>query len=90
MNNYIALSSLSMDLKRSALGYYRGSEKVAQRFWEEALLRKKEIDKSKLPLYVANLLDSLESLATINDKRKLAEDILLYSILFQNASLKLK
>lgn len=90
MNNYISLSSLAMDLKRVANGYYHGSDKTAQKFWQEALLRRGEIDKSKLKPYIAELLDNLEHLNNTQDKQKLAEDVLLYSILFQNASLKLK
>ncbi len=90
MNNYISLSSLSMDLKRAALGFYKGSDKMAERFWQEASLRRGQIDKSNVPVYVANLLDSLEHLTQIADKKKAAEDILLYSVLFQNAALKLK
>lgn len=90
MNNYISLSSLAMDLKRTANGYYRGSDRMAQRFWEEALKRKSEIDRSKVAPYIVKLLDSMESVIQIEDKQKAAEDILLYSILFQNASLKLK
>lgn len=90
MNNYISLSSLSMDLKRAALGFYKGSDNMAQRFWIEAMSRKGEIDKATVPVYIARLLDSLEDLIKNVDKKKAAEDMLLYSVLFQNAALKLK
>ena len=42
MDNKIILSSLAMDLKRAAIGYNRGSYIMADRFFEEALKRKKE------------------------------------------------
>lgn len=38
--NLIVLSSLAMDLKRAAIGLNRGSNKMANRFFEEALKRK--------------------------------------------------
>lgn len=90
MNNYVSLSSLAMDLKRAAEGYFRGSEKMAQRFLQEAKARKKEIDRNEVAPYVAKLLDNLEDTVQDKDKQKVAEDLLLYSILFQNASLRLK
>lgn len=90
MNNYIALSSLAMDLKRASNGFYRGTDKTAQRFWKEALKRKAEVDMSLVAPYVSDLLNSMENIVNSEDKRKVAEDLLLYSILFQNASLKLK
>ena len=57
MKNKLALSSLALDLKRMALAYHRGSEKVAARFFEEALKRKQEVDVSKIKPYVVDLLD---------------------------------
>ncbi len=90
MSAYISLSSMAMDLKRAAAGYWRGSDKMAQRFWQEALARRTEIDKSSVAPYVSNLLDNMDSLMNSSDKQKIAEDLLLYSILFQNASLRLK
>ena len=90
MSNYVSLSSLSMDLKRAAMGYYGGSNKMARRFWEEALARRSEIDRTAVPSYVSDLLDSVENVTNSGDNEKVAEDLLLYSILLQNASLKLK
>lgn len=87
MNNKIVLSSLAMDLKRVALAYNRGSEKVAQRFMEEALKRKDEIDKTSLKTYLQKLLKKIEGLKTEKDQQKIAEDALMYSTLFQNAAL---
>ncbi len=87
--NQIALSSISMDLKRVALGYHRGSIATASRFLEEALKRKNEVDTTQVKPYIKKLLDKLDLLAKEKDTEKIAEDALMYSTLFQNASLKL-
>ena len=84
--NQIALSSLAMDLKRVALGYHRGSNVMGERFLSEALKRKTEVDVSVVKPYVKKLLEKIEFLVNEKDKQKLAEDALMYSTLFQNAS----
>lgn len=86
MNNTIALSSLAMDLKRVALGYYHGSTQTAKRFFEEALKRRDEVDSEAVKPYIRKLLANVDKLAKEKDTQKIAEDTLLYSILFQNAS----
>ena len=86
--NQIALSSLSMDLKRAALGFHRGATAMAERFFEEALKRKKEVDLEEVKPYIKDLLNKLENIKNEKDKEKLAEDALMYSTLFQNAALK--
>ena len=88
--NKIALSSLALDLKRVALGYFRGSNSMAERFFEEALKRRKEIDSRKVKPYIRNLLTSFEKIKFEKDKNRKAEDALMYSTLFQNASLAKK
>lgn len=85
--NKIALSSLALDLKRVAFGYFRGSNNVAERFFEEALRRKREIDSTKTKPYIKNLLSSFEKIKLEKDGKRKAEDALMYSTLFQNASL---
>ena len=85
--NQIALSSLAMDLKRVALGYHQGSNTMANRFLTEALKRKDEIDTKEVKPYVVNLLGKLNVLAKEKDTSQIAEDALMYSTLFQNASL---
>lgn len=87
MDNKIALSSLALDLRRVALAYDRGSEKVADRFFEEALKRKKEVEVSKIKPYIVKLLDEFEDIKLEEDQQKRAEDALMYSTLFQNAAL---
>ncbi|OGH12114.1 MAG: hypothetical protein A2776_03395 [Candidatus Levybacteria bacterium RIFCSPHIGHO2_01_FULL_40_10] len=81
------LSSLALDLRRVALGYHRGSFAMADRFLEEAQKRSKEIDISLAKPYVARLLANVDKIS--QKKERIADDALLYSILFQNASLRL-
>lgn len=90
MKNKLALSSLALDLKRMALAYHRGSEKVASRFFEEALKRKQEVDVSKIKPYVVDLLDKFEKIKFEKERDKRAEDALMYSTLFQNAALSVR
>lgn len=87
MNNKVILESLAMDLKRVALGYYRGSEIMAKRFAEEAKGRKEELRNVDLKPYLRNLLSRMDDILKQNDHKKLAEDCLMYSTLFQNAAL---
>lgn len=87
MSNKIALESLAMDLKRAALGYYRGSEAMAARFAKEAKARKEELRNVNLKPYLRNLLSKMDDILKQKDHKKLAEDALMYSTLFQNASL---
>lgn len=84
----IAISSLAMDLKRVALGYWKGSDKIAQRFAVEALKRQEELKSASLKPYLKNLLENLPSILEQQDKKRLAEDALMYSTLFQNYALK--
>ena len=84
MNNKIALESLAMDLKRVALGYHRGSNTMALRFVSEALNRKKEIDSSLVKPYIKRLLQTLEDELNHTDKKRVAENSLMISTLFQN------
>jgi hypothetical protein len=85
MKNKQILGALSMDLKRVALGYFRGSNLMAERFFEEALKRKNEIDIKELKPYLVKYLNKLENVKK-EDNNKAAEDALLYSTLFQNAA----
>ncbi len=82
--NAIIIGSLSMDLKRVALGYYRGSENMARRFTEEAIKRKEEIKISEVKPYLKKFINSLPKVLNQEDKQKLAEDALTYSVIFQN------
>jgi hypothetical protein len=85
MKNNQILGALALDLKRVAVGYFRGSNTMADRFYEEALKRREELDNRSLKPYLVNFLNKLDSLRT-QDKTKTAEDALLYSTIFQNAA----
>ncbi len=78
------LGALAMDLKRVALGYYKGSYKTAEIFLGEALKRKQELDKKNLKPHLVNFLSKIDNLK--ERKERSAEDALLYSTIFQNAS----
>lgn len=83
-NNYIAISSLAMDLKRIALAFYKGSNETGERFIIEANKRKNEIDTKLVKPYLVNHINSLEKVFGRKDKLHLAEDALMYSQIFQN------
>lgn len=80
----IALESLSMDLLRVALGYYRGSKPMARRFSKEALKRIDEIDPKTVKPYLANILNNLPGVLSNSDKDRIAEDVLMYSTICKN------
>jgi hypothetical protein len=83
--NKIALLSLAMDLQRVAVGYHRGSDRMAGRFLEEALKRKREIDVATIKPYLREILRKLEAIGTHQSSRY-AEEFLTYSILLRNAA----
>jgi len=74
-----------MDLKRVALGYFRGSSTMAEMFFEEALKRRNEIDSASLKPYLVKFLNKMENLNK-EEKNKAAENALMYSTIFQNAA----
>ena len=82
MNNKIVLESLALDLKRISLGYHRGSIKMADRFYEEALKRRDETDMSQLKPYMQKVLKNIQKL--LDDKSRTAEDAQMLSTLVQN------
>lgn len=85
MTNKQILGALSLDLKRVALGYFRGSNTMAEKFFDEALKRRDEIDNKNLKPYLVKFLKDIEKLKK-EEKGKAADDALLYSTIFQNAS----
>lgn len=80
----LSLASLSMDLKRVSLGWYRGSPKMADQFLKEAKKRRNEVNPSSVSPYIRKLLRNLGRLEQIQDTAKKAEDALMYSILLKN------
>lgn len=83
-----SLGALALDLKRVSLGLQSGSSAMAERFMQEAMARKKEIDTSSVDTYIVKLLDRMEESFRIPDRLKKAEDALMYSTLFQNVVFK--
>ncbi len=85
MNNKATLEALASDLKRVAVGLQRGSLRMAEKFGEEALARKKELEVHTLDPYIIKVLDSTEHvLRTQLTGERTAEDALMYSTLLQN------
>ena len=74
---FVALSSLAMDLKRAALGFHRGSDSKGARFLKEAMERRAEVDRKRVPGYILNILEDMK-------KEKDGERLLMYSTLIQN------
>ena len=83
-NDKIALGSLALDLKRVANGYFRQSNLMADRFCQEALARKKEINTKNIKPYLEKILKELPTILAQKDKLKLAEDAAMYSTIVQN------
>lgn len=83
------VGSLSNDLYRVASLIQRGSDKAAQRFFEESRKWSDELLKQDIKQYIKDIINDLQgdnfSELTLDN----AEDILMYSILLQNYSLKL-
>lgn len=84
---YVAISSMALDLKRASLGFARGSNAVGERFLSEALKRRSEINTSQIPNYLENILSLLEH--TTWEHKKNSEDLLMYSTLLLNYLQKL-
>lgn len=83
----LAVESLAMDLKRAALGLYRGSYAMANRFKDEALKRELELENQQPDIYLRKLLERTRQVL-LNQNPDSAEDALMYSTLFQNYRLK--
>ncbi|OGE20006.1 hypothetical protein A3A14_00145 [Candidatus Daviesbacteria bacterium RIFCSPLOWO2_01_FULL_43_38] len=87
MSQKIIIESLAMDLLRVALGLHRGSFNMAKRFQEEAIKRETELEKFPLSPTLKKLIkNSKPVLESANVEN--AEDLLMYSILFQNHARK--
>jgi len=88
MKNKQILAALALDLRRVAIGYHRGSIKMAERFLKEAIERKQEVDVTTIRPYLKNYLDKIDERNNGSVQKK-AEEFLTYSILFQNAATSL-
>lgn len=77
-----SLASLALDLNRVALGINRGSRLMAERFYQEALARKSEIDTSEVPTYITRVIKKINNKKSLDEK--FSEEALVYSILIEN------
>lgn len=84
------LGPLALDLRRVAQGYYRGSEVMALKFVQEVKIKKKDLQNASLKPYLHELLLKIDDIFEEKDHKKLAEDALMYSVLFQNAAVAKK
>ncbi len=88
MKNKQILGALALDLKRVALGLNRGSNAMAERFLDEAIKRRNEIEIAEIKPYLSKFLKNIDNLKK-ESSEKGAEDALMYSTIFQNASQKI-
>jgi hypothetical protein len=79
-----------MDLHRVAMGYNRGSEKMAERFAQEAQKRIDEIDKKMASAELADALKKCTALLHSTETKSNSSQLLFYSVYFQNEALKHK
>lgn len=77
-----SLASLALDLNRVALGINRGSKIMAERFYQEALDRKSEINIYDVPEYIAKVIKKVGNKSNLD--KIFAEKALVYSILIEN------
>lgn len=84
MKNKIILASLSMDLKRIALGQHRNSVKLSDKFSRESLIRINEVDRRNLKPYMQRILVLVKNDLEKTDGLQKAENCLMYSTLIQN------
>lgn len=76
------MASLALDLNRVALGLNRGSKRMAERFFQEALVRKSEINTKDVPVYIKRIMTKIDR--DINLDKQFAEEVLVYSTLIEN------
>lgn len=87
MEKRVIISSLALDLRRVAQGLHRGSLAGAAVFKKEALKRGQELENLEIESYLKLLWSKTRQSLEVNSERS-AEDILMYSILFQNFVVK--
>lgn len=83
MDNGKVLSLIAMDLKRVALGLHSKSYKTAERFLNEALKHKEQLQLDELAPYLRKILNSMELLGKREESLR-AEEALLLSVRIQN------
>lgn len=83
-NTYYILESISLDLKRIALGLHRKSFETVHRFCNEVRKREQELDRSGLDPYLDRVLKQVDVTLAAIDSDRAAEDALMYSTLLHN------
>ena len=86
MNNKLLLESMSLDLKRVALGAHSHSSKMAERFLQEVFKRKQLLDNSKFSESQIKMLNSMEKQLRIQNIKRLPDDALMYSTILLSFS----
>ena len=84
------IGSLSNDLYRVANLSGRGSQKAADRFWQETKRWTKELVAKELKGYIKNIILDLNSDNVPSVSQEKAEKLLMYSVLLQNYSLNIE
>lgn len=83
----IIIGSLALDLKRIALGLYRNSMYTASTFKQQAINRINELEQHAADAYTQQLVNQTRKSLSVLEKNN-AEDLLMYSTLFQNLTQK--
>lgn len=83
------IGSLSNDLYRVASLMSRGSQKAANRFWQESKKWSLELSNQSLDSYINDIIIDLNSDNDPNVSQDKAEKFLMYGTLLQNYSLKI-
>jgi hypothetical protein len=79
MNNATILQSIALDLKRVAIGYNAGSFKMADRFLEEAIKRKMQLNMQMLSDSVKKVVIMIEEIGKSSNYHYRADRALTYS-----------
>jgi hypothetical protein len=84
------IGSLSNDLYRVAGLVQRGSDKAAQKFWQESKKWSSELKNHSLDKYINDIISDLEINQNSTLSQPLAEKLLMYSVLLQNYALHIR
>ena len=85
--NRLLIGSLSNDLNRIANLTYRGNEKAACKFWEEAKKWICDLKNYSNKPYIVKIIADLEQTEFDPQDRAQAEKNLMYSVILQNYTL---
>jgi len=83
----LLVGSFSNDLQRVASLSYRGSDKAAAKFFNEAKRWAAELKKQPVKDYIKDIAEEITSEPQLDSQK--AETYLMYSVLLQNYSLQI-